>query len=158
MITRINHLIQTLNLQPHPEGGYYSETYRAKDLVNTQNGERNLMTSIYFLLTSKDVSRFHVINSDELWFHHEGSDLTVHVLENGEYSELKLGRDHIDSRPQQLVKAGQIFGSTVDVEDSFALVSCVVAPGFDFNDFKLFERQELESQFPDHSLIISKLT
>ena len=158
MKNRIQHLIQTLNLQSHPEGGYYSEVYRSKDSVETPSGTRSLMTSIYFLLTSDDVSRFHVIKSDELWFHHEGCDLTVHTLNESGHQELKLGKDSPDSRPQQLVKAGTIFGSTVDSKDSYALVSCVVAPGFDFADFKLFEARELLSQFPNCDKIISRLT
>lgn len=158
MKNRIEHLIQTLNLQSHPEGGYYSEVYRSQDSVETPGGTRSLMTSIYFLLTSDDVSRFHVIKSDELWFHHEGSDLTVHTLDEQGHQELKLGKDSPDSKPQQLVKAGTIFGSTVDSKDSYALVSCVVAPGFDFADFKLFEARELLSQFPNCDEIISRLT
>ncbi len=158
MKNRIEHLIQTLNLQSHPEGGYYSEVYRSTDSVETPSGTRSLMTSIYFLLTSDDVSRFHIIKSDELWFHHEGSDLTVHTLDEEGHQELKLGKDSPDSRPQQLVKAGTIFGSTVDSKDSYALVSCVVAPGFDFADFKLFETRELLSQFPNCDKIISRLT
>lgn len=158
MNNRIQHLIDTLQLKPHPEGGYYREVYRSEPSISTPNGERNLMTSIYFLLTSKDVSRFHVIASDELWFHHEGSDLTVHVLDENGHTELKLGTENNHSRPQQLVSAGKIFGSTVDSPDSYALVSCVVAPGFDFRDFKLFEAEELLLQFPNHETIIRKLT
>jgi len=158
MNTRIEYLIETLKLRPHPEGGYYGEVYRSELPISTQNGERSLMTSIYFLLTSKDVSRFHVIASDELWFHHEGSDLTVHMLDEYGHSELKLGTQDAAARPQQLVPAGKIFGSTVDSPDSYALVSCVVAPGFDFRDFKLFERTELLNKFPEHETIISRLT
>ena len=158
MNTRIDYLIDTLQLRPHPEGGYYSEFYRSELPVSTPNGERNLMTSIYFLLTSKDVSRFHVIASAELWFHHEGSDLTVHMLDEHGHTELKLGTQNASARPQQLVPAGKIFGSTVDAPESYALVSCVVAPGFDFNDFRLYERTELLHKFPEHEAIISRLT
>jgi predicted cupin superfamily sugar epimerase len=158
MNARIEYLIKTLHMLPHPEGGYYSEVYRSELPVTTPNGERNLMTSIYFLLTSKDVSRFHVIASDELWFHHEGSDLTVHLLDEKGHTALKLGSKEASSRPQQLVRAGKIFGSTVDTPESYALVSCAVAPGFDFRDFKLFDRAELVSMFPEYDAIISRLT
>lgn len=158
MKERIDFLIQTLNLQPHPEGGYYGETYRADLQIATGNGNRSLMTAIYFLLTSKDVSRFHRIKSDELWFHHEGSDLTVHILDERGHTELKLGSGTTFSSPQQLVPAEKIFGSSVDSENSYALVSCVVAPGFDFTDFTLFEKEELIRQFPTHEAIISRLT
>jgi uncharacterized protein len=157
MQQRIQQLISQLNLQAHPEGGYFAETYRASENINTTNGERNLMTSIYFLLTSQDVSRFHVIQSDELWFHHEGSDLSVHVLDETGHQILRVGKNHPDARAQQLVPAGKIFGSTVDEPDSYALVSCVVAPGFDFRDFKLLDKAELLEKYPDFPEIIARL-
>lgn len=65
---RINFLVKSLNLLPHPEGGFYKETFRSVEGIETEQGERNLCTSIFFLLTSKNVSRFHRIKSDELWF------------------------------------------------------------------------------------------
>jgi len=157
MQSRIQELITQLNLQAHPEGGYYAETYRAAEGINTKNGERNLMTAIYFLLTSNDVSRFHVIASDELWFHHEGSDLSVHILDESGHQILPLGRKSADARPQQLVPAGKIFGSTVDEPNAYSLVSCVVAPGFDFRDFKLLDKAELLEKYPDFPEIIARL-
>jgi uncharacterized protein len=154
---RIQQLITQLNLQAHPEGGYFAETYRAVESIDTKNGERNLMTAIYFLLTSNDVSRLHVIASDELWFHHEGSDLSVHILDESGHQILPLGGKSLEARPQQLVPAGKIFGSTVDEPDSYALVSCVVAPGFDFIDFKLLDKAELLEKYPDFPEIIERL-
>lgn len=157
MQERVKQLIAELNLQAHPEGGYFSEIYRSGDTVQTAGGQRNLMTSIYFLLTSKDVSRFHVIQSDELWFHHEGSNLSVHVLDESGHHTLPLGRIGENARPQQLVTKGKIFGSTVDELDSYALVSCVVAPGFDFQDFKLLDKSELLEKYPEFNEIIARL-
>jgi len=157
MTERIQTLIQELQLQPHPEGGYYAETYRAKEQVSTENGERSLMTAIYFLLTSKDVSRFHVIASDEHWFHHEGADLSIHVLDESGHQVLTLGKNSLHAKPQQLVKKHKIFGSTVDEENAYALVSCVVAPGFDFADFQLLSKEELHVQFLAHHEIIERL-
>lgn len=155
MTDRINELIEELNLQPHPEGGFYSEIYRSVDVF----GNRNLMTSIYFLLTSNNVSKFHSIKSDELWFFHEGSSLTVHVLDNGKYIEKKLGLLlEKNEKPQLLVEKNLIFGSSVNDEDSYALVSCVVSPGFDFKDFKLYSFNELIENYPDKYDIIKKLT
>lgn len=157
--SRIEELIKLLDLKIHPEGGFYSETFRSSDLLPTSDGERNLATAIYFLLRSEDVSHFHRIKSDELWFWHEGSPLTVHLLNSQGHEELKLGPvDHTGCRPQHLVSANTIFGSTVDVPDSYALVSCVVAPGFDFRDFELFSNEDLTALYPDHSEIIRKLT
>ncbi|WP_332914387.1 cupin domain-containing protein [Algoriphagus boritolerans] len=67
-------------MTPHPEGGFYAETYRAASEIATENGLRQLATSIFFLLRSEDVSHFHRIKSDELWFWHEGNPLSVHIL------------------------------------------------------------------------------
>ncbi|WP_035467686.1 cupin domain-containing protein [Algoriphagus mannitolivorans] len=156
---RISELIELLNLQEHPEGGFYSETYRAKESTTLSYGERSLATSIYFLLRSEDVSRFHRIKSDELWFWHEGSPLSVHILTHEGHKLLKLGPvNKEDCRPFHLVPKNTIFGSTVDDPNSYALVSCVVSPGFDFEDFELFTRKDLIDQYPGHSEIIQKLT
>ncbi len=77
---KIKFLVKSLNLLPHPEGGFYKEIFRSPEGFETEHGERNLCTSIFFLLTSENVSRFHRIKSDELWFFYEGSPLTVHTL------------------------------------------------------------------------------
>ena len=156
---RISELIEILGLIAHPEGGFYAETYRSTETLNTSSGKRNLATSIYFLLRSEDVSHFHRIKSDELWFWHEGSTLSIHLLGEKGHEILKLGPvNRSGSSPQHLVKANTIFGSTVDHPDSFALVSCVVAPGFDFRDFELFKADELLLLFPESEEIIRKLT
>ena len=154
----IEKIVAELNMLPHPEGGYYAEVYRSP--MEIPGKERQLMTSIYFLLTSDNVSNFHRIKSDELWFHHAGSPITVHVLnEEQGHVEIKVGSDILKGEhPQALVKGGEIFGSSVDTENSYALVSCVVAPGFDFQDFELFKRTELIAQFPSHHEIITRLT
>lgn len=156
---RISELIEILGLIAHPEGGFYAETYRSAESLTTLSGERSLATSIYFLLRSEDVSHFHRIKSDELWFWHEGSPLSVHLLGEKGHEILKLGPvDHSDTFPQHLVKANTIFGSAVDETDSYALVSCVVAPGFDFRDFELFKTDELLPLFPESEEIIRRLT
>jgi predicted cupin superfamily sugar epimerase len=157
MQSRINELIQKLNLIAHPEGGFYSETYRSSEL--TQQGNRVLSTSIYFLLTSTNVSNFHRIKSDEIWYFHEGSPLVVHTLSSEGHHEYKVGLNVSNHEtPQLLVPKDTIFGSTVLEEDSYSLVSCSVAPGFEFEDFELFSTEELLSQFPDHKNIIQRLT
>jgi len=157
---RIRFLVEHLQLSPHPEGGFYKETYRSKEHIETPSGERNLLTSIFFLLTSENVSRFHRIKSDELWYFHEGNSLTVHLLNEQGYSTLRLGNvsQQNDCQPFGLLKANTIFGSTVDESDGYALVSCAVAPGFDFKDFELFKSEELLTLFPAAEQIIHKLT
>ncbi len=156
---RINELVEGLKLKAHPEGGFYTEIYRSQETLETDAGTRNLSTSIYFLLRSADVSHFHRIKSDELWFWHEGSALSIHVLGENGHEIRRLGPvDQKGARPQQLVEANTIFGSTVEDVESFALVSCVVAPGFDFRDFELFQSDELLALYPQQEEIIRRLT
>lgn len=153
---RINELIQTLGLLPHPEGGFYKETYRS---IVTLDGEQALMTSIYFLLTSAHPSHFHRIQSDEHWYFHEGSPLIVHVIGENGHEQKRLGLDlSAGQSPYHLVKKQEIFGSEVQEEGGYSLVSCAVAPGFMFRDFELFSRQELLDKYPQHEMIICRLT
>lgn len=161
----LDYWVEKLELEPHPEGGYYKQTYVSEETVSdkelsvTFNGSRKLYTSIYFLLTDKNVSHFHRLKSDELWYFHGGSSLTVHVIhENGEYQEFKLGLDLENGEaPQVFVPKNAIFGSTVDIKDAFALVGCMVAPGFEFEDFELFTQAELLAKYPQHEEIIMRL-
>lgn len=153
----IKQLIEKLDLIPHPEGGYYKETYRSE--CRTKNGKRNLMTSIYFLLTSEHVSHFHRIKSDEIWYYHGGSPLVVHVLDAAGHHEHVVGFDIEKGYfPEFLVPKNTIFGSTVLEKNSFSFVSCAVAPGFDFADFELFKQKELLNEYPMHQEIIERLT
>ena len=153
---RKQELINTLELISHPEGGYYKETYRS---IETIDGEQSLMTSILFLLTSENASNFHRIQSDEHWYFHEGSPLTVHVIGENGHEKRMLGLDFAEGqRPYQLVYKQEIFGSEVQEPNSYALVSCAVAPGFMFRDFELFTRHELLDQYPQHEEIICRLT
>ncbi|WP_066062911.1 cupin domain-containing protein [Neobacillus soli] len=162
----IQSLITTLGLIPHPEGGYYKSTYGSKEQISDSEvsvnfkGQRRLYTSIYFLLTSDDISHFHRLKSDELWYFHGGSPLTVHIIhENGEYEEMKLGMNLVNGEvPQALVPKNSIFGSSVMEKDTYSLVGCMVSPGFEFQDFELFTQDELLHKYPQHEEIIIKLT
>ena len=157
MTAEITKLIEKLGLLPHPEGGFYKETYRSDEQIESK--DRHLLTSIYFLLTSENVSHFHRIKSDELWYFHAGSAVTVHTLDKNGHTEFRLGNDVAKGElPFYLVKKDTIFGSTVDIPNSYALVSCAVAPGFDFRDFELFERLELLELYPEHEEIVARLT
>ena len=143
----VQKIISTLNMQPHPEGGYYVETYRSQE---TLEGNQ-IVSVIYFLLAPNQVSYWHQIKQDEFWFHHQGAPLEVHCInEEGKAYILPLGPiGEGDCQPQQLVKAGEIFGSKMKGDSGYALVSCVVAPAFRFEDFKLFTREELLERFPN---------
>lgn len=156
--------IQNLGLEAHPEGGFFKSTYDSKTLLSDNDvvGEgktRRLYTSIYFLLRSEDISHFHRLKSDELWYYHGGSSLTVHVIDgDGEYKEYKLGLKLKKGEvPQLLVPKNSIFGSSVMEEGTFSLVGCMVSPGFDFEDFELFTQDDLLEIYPQHEQIIKKL-
>lgn len=160
--------VEHLNLQPHPEGGYFSETYRSEGEIPAAalpelSGARHYSTAIYFLLGAEDKSAFHRIKQDEVWHFYQGSGLTVHVIgADGGYRQIKLGSNPLNGEVlQAVVEAGAWFGASLtqpqDASD-FTLVGCTVAPGFDFADFELAERQSLLSEFPQHRAIIEKLT
>ena len=154
MSRRIQELIDQLNLVPHPEGGYYQSTFKAEQ---NQPDERLDYTSIYFLLTKQDKSHFHQLTADELWYFHEGDALDIHLIyPNGRYVVERLGLN-IDAleRPQVKVPKGTIFGSMLAAGGSYGLVGCMVAPGFTFDDFKLFTATELLRRFPVHEPIIN---
>jgi predicted cupin superfamily sugar epimerase len=153
----VSEIIKHLALQPHPEGGYYSETYRSDETCI--NGTRSLCTVIYFLLTSENCSKFHRIQSDEIWYYHAGSPLIVHTLSDNGYKKHIVGNNFMaGEKPQLLVPKNTIFGSTVQQEKSFSLVSCSVSPGFDFSDFQLFKKEDLIEHYPLHENIILQLT
>lgn len=157
MNAAIQQIIDELRLEAHPEGGFFIETYRSKEIL--ANEGRNLMTSIYFLLTSENVSKFHQIKSDEMWYFHSGSPLVVHMLSKRGHEELIIGNDlNKGQRPYGMVPKDTIFGSCVLEENSYSLVSCAVAPGFDFRDFKLFTKEELMPDYAAFEDIIDKLT
>ncbi|MEO4055308.1 cupin domain-containing protein [Solibacillus sp. CAU 1738] len=151
--------IEKMNLEAHPEGGYYKSTFAGTEEMTTRNVLRPLYTSIYFLLRSEDISHLHRLQSDELWYYHGGSPLTVHMIyPDGTYEAKKLGLN-IDNgeMPQILVPKHTIFGSSVDEANTFSLVGCMVAPGFDFADFELFTQDELLKDYPQHEAVIRKM-
>jgi predicted cupin superfamily sugar epimerase len=155
-------IIENLGLIKHPEGGYYKETYRSEDktVLHEFNGERNLCTCIYFLLTDDAFSAFHKVNQDEIWHFYQGDVIHLHMISpDGTYQMQKIGNE-LDKgeRPQYLVPAHTWFAAEVVSMDAFALVGCTVSPGFDFKDFQLANRTELQKQFPQHKSMIKKLT
>lgn len=153
----MDNIIKTLDLMPHPEGGFYRETYRSEEM--TRGDKRALMTSIYFLLTSKSVSHFHRIKSDEHWYFHGGNPLVVHVLDAAGYHQHIVGNDlEAGYLPYFMVPKNTIFGSTVMGDDDYSLVSCAVAPGFDFSDFELLRREDLITKYPLNAEIIDLLS
>ena len=151
-------------MQSHPEGGYYAAVFRHPVLIpdsvhsSIPEGGRPLCSTIYYLLSSGDVSRFHRLSSDEMWFFHDGCPMIIHAFRNGVYSQQILGLDIANGqRPQQLLEAGTIFGSEPLEANSFSLVSCMVSPGFDFQDFHLCSFDELMREEPAYSALFVKM-
>jgi uncharacterized protein len=158
--------IDKLSLRPHPEGGFYRETYRSPLTIAKQSlstgfaGDRSASTAIYFLLEGRDFSALHRLRADEMWHFYAGNPLFVHAIDPaGIATEIKLGSNPDAGETfQAVVTAGCWFGSCLKEEDSFGLVGCTVAPGFDFADFELGDRTELVNNFPKHHELIERLT
>lgn len=156
--------IKRLNLEPHPEGGYYKEVYRAGEEISKDalparfSGSRSFSTGIYFLLPKGNFSAFHKINQDELWHHYDGASLQVHIIsEAGIYSTIRLGKDPDQGEmPMGVVPAGAYFAAESD--GAYSLVGCTVAPGFDFEDFDLPDQASLIGRFPEHTELIKRFT
>lgn len=159
-------IIDQFELQEHPEGGYFKETYRSKEIIpnsaldSSFEGDRNVCTGIYFLLTSEKFSAFHKVNQDEMWHFYKGGPLKLHMIStNGEYSFVIIGNDLEKGQiPQFTVTGGDWFAAEVIEDNSFSFVGCTVAPGFDFKDFVLPTSKELTDLFPQHKVIINRLT
>ncbi len=158
-------LITQFNLQPHPEGGWYKETYKSEEQIASNAlpqrflGNRVFSTAIYFLLKKGNFSAFHRIKSDECWHFYAGQPLEVFIiLPGGELSVVSLGKDIEKGQLfQYVVPANCWFASRPATESKFSFVGCTVAPGFDFADFELAKTNELIAVYPQHQTIITAL-
>ncbi|QMU29716.1 cupin domain-containing protein [Adhaeribacter radiodurans] len=146
----VQDLIRRLKLQPHPEGGFYRETYRSnQSLVNNQGQNRNVSTAIFYLLQDNYKSAFHRILSDELWFFHQGLTVEIVIIQDGQLTSVLLGNDFEKGEiPQAIIPANTWFAAKIKNRTGYSLISCTVAPGFDFADFELAEKEKLLQQFP----------
>jgi uncharacterized protein len=154
--------IQRLQLEPHPEGGYFRETYRAGGNVTREHESqtRSASTAIYFLLCDGAHSAWHRIRSDEVWHFYAGDSVDVHVLDaQGALTTHRLGNAlaHPDAVFQAVVAAGDWFAAECRDKDGAALVGCTVAPGFEFSEFELAEAGALEARYPQHRELIARL-
>lgn len=163
---KIEELATQLQLQPHPEGGFYKEVYRSVGVIpqaalgNGFSGERNYSTSIYFMLVGGNFSAFHRIKSDELWHFYDGDSCHVYVIHlNGELEIIRLGKDIANGEVYQaVVPAGAWFASECSNSAGYSLTGCTVSPGFDFADFEMTERDSLINEYPKYIDIITRLT
>lgn len=151
-----------LKMTAHPEGGAFAEHYRSELEISPAgfDGPRSASTSIYFLLGRGEFSAFHRIKADEVWHFYLGGPL--HIVEidpAGRLIETILGQDlGAGETLSHVVKAGHWFASYPALDTEFSLVGCTVAPGFDFRDFELADRERLTARVPRHASAIARLT
>lgn len=158
-------LIHHYQLQAHPEGGWYKETYKsteylaADSLPKRFSGQRSFCTAIYFLLEKRDFSAFHRIKSDECWHFYSGDPLEVYVLQpSGKMDIITLGNDPAKGYLfQYVVPANCWFASRPAAGSQYSFVGCTVAPGFEFVDFEMANGKILSAQHPQHKALIDSL-
>jgi len=159
-------LVEKFNLLPHPEGGFFKENYRSVETIPKSSlpkrfdGSRNYCSAIYFLLEQGSFSAFHKINSDECWHFYAGSSLLIYVIHlNGKLQIIKMGNNVNEGEQfQAVVPAECWFASEPAKYSAYSFVGCTVAPGFDFNDFELAKAIALSKLYPQHKLLIDRLT
>jgi predicted cupin superfamily sugar epimerase len=161
--------VERLQLRPHPEGGWYRETYRSPE--TWPGGPRSAVTSIAYLLEKGHFSAFHRLGSEELWYHHGGADLLIHsLLPPGEGHPARAQTHRLSARPsspngamgqpQLVMPPRRWFASEPDPEDplSWVLCGCVVVPGFEFADFEMAQAAPLLQDWPSAEGLIRRLT
>lgn len=160
----VDELVSTYDLEPHPEGGFYKETYRAAKVIANEAlpshaGARNYSTGIYYLLPAGSHSKLHRIQSDEMWHFYLGDPMTiVQISPEGAVETVLLGHDvQAGHKVQHVVPAGYWFGAYPNEGSEYAFVGCTVAPGFDFADFEFGHRDEMLQQYPHAQDIIERL-
>jgi hypothetical protein len=154
------HLIRTLSLAAHPEGGWFRETHRSPERLPVSalparfTGERALVTSILYLLAAGERSHLHRLRADEIWGHHAGGAMILHLLESGGARRLVVSA----SAPHAVVPHGTWFAAEPEPGADYALVGCTVAPGFEYDDFEQAQRPALLAQFPAQRELVLRFT
>lgn len=151
-------LIIDLDLQRHPEGGWYRETWRTDLRVPAPQGTRSAGTSILYLLAGGAVSHLHRLPGDEVWYLHRGGPVDVRLLSGDGEHTLRLEGEGPTPVFQAIIPGGCWFGGELADPDGFALLGCAMAPGFDFADFELGRRADLLAEFPASADLITRLT
>jgi predicted cupin superfamily sugar epimerase len=150
---------RALGLVPHPEGGFYRETFRSPLVIDAPQGGRAASTAIYYLLPAGSFSALHRVRSDETWHYYDGDPLDLHTIDDaGVHGVVRLGRDlAAGERPQLVVRAG-VWQAAVTMGSRFTLCGCTVAPGFDFADFEMPSREELKRAMSHLADLVDELT
>lgn len=136
---RARFLIRSLRLKPHPEGGYYREIYRSQDTVIARQGKRAAITQIYFLLNRGEISRWHQVLSDESWTYVEGAPLALYRLDANmkNLKKIKIAPFKLKGRPTAMIVQSE--WQAAECLGEYSLVTCIVAPGFEFMDFSMMD-------------------
>lgn len=147
--------IKKLDMEPHREGGYFKESLQGQ--MDAEG--RALWSSIFFLISRDEISHLHRLQSDEVWYFHDGAPLTIYMISpEGELTAPQLGLNvERGELPQICVPAGYLFGAAME-EEGYSLVGCMVAPAFRYEEFELPEREVLLAQYPRHREVILKMT
>ena len=159
MTTCVASLIGELSLEAHPEGGYYRRTFESDYKIQTANGERPAVTCIYYLLGRGEYSKWHRLKSTERWFYHRGSGIKIHTLVERKGIETHLLGPHENTFvPIVDVPPDTWFCAEIAEGGDYALVSCMVSPGFDFRDFEIADASVLEEMCSDQAELIRKFS
>ncbi len=159
--------IEKLELQKHPEGGWFRETYRSAEFIPKENlperypSPRCFSTTIYYLLEGSDRSVFHRLRSDETWHFYTGNlSIRLFVISpGGKLTQHLVGSNYdSDETFQLLIPQNHWFAAEPTNPKGYALIGCTVAPGFEFDDFEMGKRNELVKIFPQHQELIIKMT
>ena len=158
---KADYWIQHLKLIPHPEGGHYKETYKSRIFLS--KGElnncvitRRSASLIYFLLSENEKSAFHKLKNDEIWIFNSGSSVKIYIIDNnGNLSIEKLGNNIENNEELQVfIPAESWFAAELIDKTSFCLMSCLVSPGFEWDDFELADIKKLNEQYPEYSDVL----
>ena len=149
-------LVAQLGLRPHPEGGFFGETFRSGIEVDAPWAVRPALTSIHYVLSAANFSAFHRLRSDEIWHHYRGAPVAIEAIDaGGRHSRLVIGEAN---RWQAAIAAGSWFAAHVRDANAYALVGCDVGPGFAYEDFEIGTRDQLMAAFPQHRALVEQWT
>ncbi len=165
MMHSAKYWIEKLRMTAHPEGGWFTETFRDTRMVTAENLKGELKTysastAIYFLLDDQAFSAFHRIGAAEVWHFYAGTGITIYSIDqNGNLQTVDLGSDTDNGQVlTTTIPAGVWFASKVNQKEGYALCGCTVAPGFEFSEFELARKNDLLVKFPQHEKVIVDLT
>jgi len=162
----VQNIIKTFELEPHIEGGWFRRIFQSDQLLNKNSltncftGTRYVTTSIVYLLQKGEFSAFHKLLQYETWHFYSGDSLVIHWFdENGQIHSQTLGNNYDKGEiPQLTIKPNTYFAAELQSKSEYAFVGCSVSPGFDYEDFTLAKRKDLLTLYPEHSILIKRLT